>query len=141
MKSFFDRKARLAFGLAILTLVLLGALSYRWVVISAENALRVRHNHEVLESIQDLNLATERIESTSHGFALTGKETDLKNYTTSMLAVEQDQAALRTLTEDNPAQQAHFSPIQALTAVIDPARRYGHRSAPEPGHGGRGVGC
>jgi len=39
MKSFLNRQVRLAFGFALLTLLLTGALSYQWMGISDESAL------------------------------------------------------------------------------------------------------
>ena len=116
MKSFSDRKVRLAFGFAILTLLLMGALSYRWVVISNESNRWVQHTHDVLENIQDLNLAVEEIESTSRGFALTGKESSLDGYEASVSKANQDLAAIHALTADNPRQQIHFPFIENLAA-------------------------
>ena len=37
MKSFLNAKVRLAFGFAMLTLLLMGALSYRWMTVSDES--------------------------------------------------------------------------------------------------------
>jgi hypothetical protein len=48
------KDVQLAFGAAILTLVAVGTLSYRSMVVSGESDRRVRHTHEVLESLQVL---------------------------------------------------------------------------------------
>ena len=80
MKSFLNRKVRLAFGFAILTLLIMGLFSYRWLLISADSSDWVRHTHTVIENIQDLGLAMENIESSSRGFVLTGNETVLGAY-------------------------------------------------------------
>src|ERR1700691_2494678 len=109
MKSFLNRQVRLAFGCALLTLLLTGALSYRWMGISGESALWIRHTRNVLESIQDLNLVMERIDSASRGFALTGQESDLDSYGTSVSRAKQDLTSIRNLTADNPAQQFHIA--------------------------------
>jgi PAS domain S-box-containing protein len=116
MKSFIDRKVRLAFGFAILTLLLMGALSYRWVFISDESGRWVRHINDVLENIQDLSLAMETIESASRGFALTGKQSNLDRYEMSVSNAKQDLALIRALTADNPREQIHFPFIETLTA-------------------------
>ena len=118
MASFLDQKVRSAFGFAILTLLLIGALSYHWLLVSEESSRLVLHTHDVLQSIQDLNLAMESIEAISRGFALTGKETDLDNYGASVLRIGQNEAAIRTLTADNPTQQGHFPFIQTLTVDL-----------------------
>ena len=72
MKSFLNRKVRLAFGFAMLTLLLMGSLCYRMMSISNESSNWVRHTHLVIENIQDLSLAMACIESSSREFVLTG---------------------------------------------------------------------
>jgi PAS domain S-box-containing protein len=116
MKSFLNRKVRLAFGIAMLTLLLMGSLSYRWMVVSDESDRWVRHTHEVLSSIQDLALAMESIESSSRGFVLTGLESDLDAYRLNVARVARDQAIIRGLTADNPVQQLHFPNLEVLAA-------------------------
>ena len=116
MKNFLNRKVRLAFGIAMLTLLLMGSLSYRWMVLSEEASNWVRHTHLVIENLQDLSLAMETAESSSREFVLTGNESDLNPYRASVLKAEQDQATLRALTADNPAQQIHFPAIEALAS-------------------------
>jgi PAS domain S-box-containing protein len=118
MGSFLDQKVRSAFGFAILTLLLIGALSYHWLLVSEESSRQMLHSHDVLQSIQDLTLAIESIEAISRGFALTGKETDLDNYGASELGVKQNEAAIRTMTADNPTQQGHFPFIETLTVDL-----------------------
>jgi len=116
MKSFLSRKVRLAFGFAMLTLLLMGSLSYRWMVVSDESDRWVRHSHEVMANIQDLALAMEGIESATRGFALTGKESELDAYRANVARVAQDQAIIRGLTVDNPVQQIHFPDLEILAA-------------------------
>jgi PAS domain S-box-containing protein len=116
MKSFLNRKVRLAFGFAMLTLFLMGSMSYRWMLISDESGQSVKHTHIVIESIQDLSLTMKSIESASRGFVLSGKESDLNAYRSNVLRAEQDQATIRSLTADNPAQQNHFPAVETLAA-------------------------
>jgi PAS domain S-box-containing protein len=116
MKSFLDRQVRLAFGFALLTLLLAGTLSYRWMGISDESALWIRHTRNVLESIQDLNLVIERIDSASRVFAFTGQESDLDDYSASVSKAEQDLTFIRNLTVDNPMQQLRIASIETLAA-------------------------
>jgi len=133
MKSFLNAKVRLAFGFAMLTLLLMGSLSYRWMLVSDESDRWVRHTHEVLANIQDLALAMECIESASRQFSLTGKDTDLENYRASIARVALDQATIRALTADNPIQQIHFPDLEVLAAeriqhadsMIDLRRNHG----------------
>ncbi|MGD1021187.1 MAG: EAL domain-containing protein [Candidatus Sulfotelmatobacter sp.] len=115
-KSRLNRKMQLAFGSAMLTLLVVGAISYRGIVVSGESARWVGHAHKVLESVQDLVFAVESIESNSRGFALTGKESYLESYRAGLLKVAQDQAAIRYLTSDNPQQQRQVPALESLTA-------------------------
>jgi diguanylate cyclase (GGDEF)-like protein/PAS domain S-box-containing protein len=109
-------KMRLAFASAMLTLLVVGAISYREMVVSRESARWVSHTHEVLESIHDLVFAVESIGSNSRGFALTGKESYLESYRIGVAKVAQDQAAIRHLTLDNPVQQRQIPLLESVTA-------------------------
>jgi CHASE3 domain sensor protein len=115
-KPGLNRKMRLAFASAMLTLLVVGAISYREMVVSRDSAQSVSHTHEVLESIHDLVFAMESIGSNSREFALTGKESYLESYRTDLLKVAQDQAAIRHSTLDNPAQQRRIPLLESLTA-------------------------
>jgi len=111
-----NRSVPFAFGSAILTLLVVGAVSYRGIVASSESDRWVRHTHEVLESLADLRTATRSIESSSRGFVLTGRESYLESYRASLTGEEQDQLTIRSLTADNPAQQRQLSTLTRLAA-------------------------
>jgi len=115
-KSPLHRKVQLAFGSAIFTLLVVGAVSYRGMVVSGESERWVRHTHEVLENLQDLLLATENIESSYRGFALTGEESYLESYHAGILSAQEHAAAVRSLTVDNPEQQHQIPALERLTA-------------------------
>ena len=115
-ESLFKRKVQLAFGFAMLTLLLMGALSYRWMVLSDESNLWVLHTHEVLTNIQSLRLAMESLRSSSREFALTGKESDLDPFHANVIGVKQDQDNIRNLTADNPIQQNRLAALADLVA-------------------------
>ena len=110
------RKVQLAFGSAILTLLVVGAVSYHSMVVSRESDRWVRHTHEVIENLQDLLLAMEGMESSYRGFALTGKESYLESYHASLLSADQHEATVRHLTLDNPAQQHRLPILESLAA-------------------------
>ncbi len=110
------RKVQLAFASAILTLLVVGAMSYRGMVVSRESDRWVRHTHEVIENLQDLLLAMEGIESSYRGFALTGKESYLESYRASILGAEQHEATVRNLTLDNSKQQHRLPVLESLAA-------------------------
>jgi PAS domain S-box-containing protein len=115
-KSPLNWKVQLAFGSAFLTLLVVGAISYRGMVGSSESDRWVRHTHEVLENLQDLLSAAQRIESSYRGFALTGEDRFLEPYHDSLLRVAQDEATVRHLTMDNPTQQRQIPALEGLAA-------------------------
>jgi PAS domain S-box-containing protein len=115
-KSLLSRKVQLAFGSAILTLLVVGAISYRGTVVSSESDRWVRHTHEVLEKLQDLLSAMQSIDSGYRGFVLTGKESYLEPYRASIVSAEQDEATVRNLTVDNPEQQRRLPVLERLAA-------------------------
>ena len=115
-KSLLGRKVQFALAFAIFTLLVVGALSYRGMVVSSESDRWVRHTHEVLESLQDLLLAMQSVESSYRGFVLTGKESYLESYHAGVGSAEQDVATVRNLTADNPAQQNQFPALEKLAA-------------------------
>ena len=83
-------------------------------LVSSESDRWVHHSHAVLESLQDLRFALESVESSARGYVLTGEESYLTTYQASRLAVEQDQATVRELTVDNPAQQRQLPDLNQL---------------------------
>jgi PAS domain S-box-containing protein len=137
MKSFLNRKVRVAIGVAMVTLLLMGAVSYRWTLISDDSDHWVQHTHKVLMQIQDLLLAMESIEFSSRQFVLTGNETDLDSYQANVLKVEQAEEAIRTLTVDNPVQQNRLAALAGLAGenirnaetIIGLRRVQGHAAA------------
>jgi diguanylate cyclase (GGDEF)-like protein/PAS domain S-box-containing protein len=115
-KSALGSKVRLAYGAALLTLLLAGAMSYRAIVVSSESEQWVRHTHAVLGDLQSLLISMEAIQSSSRAFASTGAESALETYQTSVLRVEQEAQALSDLTVDNPVQQRLIPTLQRLNA-------------------------
>ena len=115
-KSLLNRKLQLAFGCAILALLIVGAISYRGMAVSTESDQWVRHTHEVLERLQDLGLAMENIESGYRGFVLTGRESYIESYRTNIVSAQRAEAAIHSLTADNPKQRDQFPVLARLGA-------------------------
>jgi CHASE3 domain sensor protein len=59
-KSVVRLKLQLAFGSAVLALLVVGAVSYRSMVESSESELWVRHTDQVLEKLQELLTAPQK---------------------------------------------------------------------------------
>ncbi len=141
-----NRKVQLGFGSAILALLIVGAASYRGLVVSSASTRWVRHTHDVLETLQDLQFAMESIESSSRGFVLTGNENYLETYHRSRSRAAQDQAGLRSLTADNAQTQRQLPGLEQLAAqqiqeaerVIALRRGQGMEAAADALRGGGG---
>jgi CHASE3 domain sensor protein len=146
IKSSMIRKVQLAFGSAILTLLVVGVMSYRGIILSSESYQRVRHTDDVLENLQDLLTSMQSAESSSRGFALTASEEYVESFHAGVLRSQQDQTALRNLTVDNPTQQRQFATLDRLTnqkiefgqTVIGLRRTQGMEAAADVIEGGRG---
>ena len=115
-KSLLNLKVRLACGSAILTLLVVGAMSYRGTVVYKESDLWVRHTHEVLERLGNLLSAMQSIESGARGYLLTGKQSYLDSYRANIVRAQQEESAVRDLTLDNPTQQGQISNLDRITA-------------------------
>src|SRR6202041_1206492 len=116
MKSKFPlkRKIQLTFGIAIAMLLAVGMISYRGMAVSDQSDRRVRHTHEVLENLQDLDGAMETVESSYRGFVITGEENSLQAYRAGIARSEQAQANIRDLTVDNSVQQLRIRNLMNL---------------------------
>ena len=111
------RKIRFAFGSAILTLLVVGAISYRGMTASSESEQWLRHTHEVLESLQGLRSAMGGMESSYRGFALTGRQTFVESFRAARLNARQEWSTLGALTLDNHLQQSRLPDLSRLMAA------------------------
>jgi PAS domain S-box-containing protein len=110
------RKVQLAFGSAIVILLVVGSISYQSIVMSSESNHWVWHTHRVLNSLEKLVSGMATAESSYRGFVLTGNESALESYRASILLAKENEAELRTLTKDNPKQQLHLPALEELMA-------------------------
>ncbi len=113
-KPGLSHNMQLAFGAAILALLIVGAISYRSLGISGENYAWIQHTHEVLATLQDLRSTVQNLESSYRGFAITGNEQSLQPYRDSVARLGQDETILRQLTVDNPVQQRQIPTLERL---------------------------
>src|ERR1700722_14234751 len=113
-KSLFNRKVQLAFGSAILALLIVGAMSFRGIAVSTESDSWVRHTHEGLENLQSSLSTMQDVESSYRGFAITGNEQFLKSYGASVILSQQEETIIQNLTRDNPKQQQRISNLHRL---------------------------
>ena len=107
----------LAFGAALLTLLIVGGVSYRFMVGSNEDDQWVQRTRETLGSLESLLSAQPGIDSSIRGFALSGDETYLESYRAAAVRADKAEAAVRRLTRDNPIQQARLPALETLAAA------------------------
>jgi len=102
---------------------------------------------DVLESLEGLRSAVSGVESSSRGFALTGKESYVESCRASVAAARQYMAAIGQLTLDNQLQQSRLPELERLAAaklqfadtVIDIRRSRGLAAAEADIDGGQGL--
>jgi PAS domain S-box-containing protein len=116
VKSLPGHRLQLAFATAILSLLIVGVVSYRGMAESRESDRWVRHTHEVLENLQDLLAAMQAVESSARGYLLTGDDSFLEVYQAGIARTEKAQAIVRSLTADNPEQQRRLAAVATLAA-------------------------
>jgi diguanylate cyclase (GGDEF)-like protein/PAS domain S-box-containing protein len=107
---------QLTLGAAILCLVVVAIVSFHGMQVSDESEAWVRHTHGVLETLQNLLLAADEVDSKSREYGLTGQASYLQSYKAGKKSVEQDEATLRELTADNPAQAVRLAGLKWLTS-------------------------
>jgi PAS domain S-box-containing protein len=113
-KSLSNRTVQLAFGSAILALLVVGAISYRSMAASIESGRWVRHTHEVIENLQDFQFAMQKVETSYRDFVIMDSERSLKDYRDGILRCEQAESIIRNLTADNLIQQARLPTLKKL---------------------------
>jgi len=117
-KSLINRRVQVAFGAAILTMVVVGTLSYHALVVSSELEQWVRHTHEVIENLERLMSALQNVQSSFRGMVITGKESYLHSYHANIASAEQYDLTIRRLTVDNPLQQQRLPALEKLAAQL-----------------------
>jgi PAS domain S-box-containing protein len=101
---------------AFAILILGGGLCYRSIEASGESDRWVKHSYEVSAGLNGMLLETTRIESDARGFVLTADEGYLDAWRAGVATLERQAAAVRSLTSDNPRQQARMQAAEALIA-------------------------
>jgi two-component system sensor histidine kinase/response regulator len=110
----FRRRLLLGFGVPILMLLALSAVSYRNIVASAIGADWVRHTDEVIERLADLRSAMQDIEVGYRGFVLVGNERFLASYEDGLRKAPTALEAIATLTVDNSQEQRRIPELTTL---------------------------
>jgi PAS domain S-box-containing protein len=104
------------FAAAAIILVFAGCESYRNTTRFAESADLQKHTYEVLRTLDATKALLVDAEAGQRGYLLTGDETYLDTYRTSIKNLDQVTGHLKDLTSDNPNQQKR---IQVLEPLIE----------------------
>ena len=114
--SRLNRKVQVALGSAVAALLIVGAMSYRVMLVSQKSDRSVRHTYEVLDGLDDFLFALERTDSAFRGFVLTGSDVDLASFRAGRLSAEQAASRIRSLTADNAGEQRQLPRLESLVA-------------------------
>lgn len=115
-KSLSDRKVQLTLASAILCVVVVTFASFRGMAVSDASEARLRHTHRVLETLQDLLLAADEVDSSSREYGMSGQASELQSYRTGEQSVQQDLKNLRELSADNPTQLPRIAGLEWLVS-------------------------
>lgn len=108
-------RAKIAAGLVTALLILLiGGASYYAVARSTRAAEAVSHTDSVLIEREQLLSALKDAETGARGYVLTGDPAFLEPFTSAEAKVAKALGGLRTLTADNPRQQARLDTLESV---------------------------
>ncbi len=104
------------FGLALVMLTIVGAVSYDSTSKLIISAAWVQHTHEILNELGDLLSGMKDAETGQRGYVLTGEARYLEPYQGARDYVDQKLKYVRELTSDSPIQQQRLTAIEPLIA-------------------------
>lgn len=108
------RKMQAGFGIAVLSLLLVGAMSYSSIARLVEYNTWVDHTNEVIDGLDALLAATAEAESAQRGYAISGKEIFLDANRQANDSAHGTLARLYALTADDPLQRQRLSAVSEL---------------------------
>ncbi len=116
MKWTVGAKIAAGFAVALVILVVIGAVALSSTSILTQTAGWVTHTHKVLDRLGDVLQALTDSETGQRGYIITGDKSYLKPYQDGNIAVIKDLDDLESLTSDNPEQNGR---IRKLRLLID----------------------
>jgi methyl-accepting chemotaxis protein len=116
MKWTVGNKIGAGYALALVILIVLGAVSYRNTTGSIEAIELKVHTYQVLENLEGVLLNLTDAETGQRGYIITGEDSYLEPYQTGMAVVNQTVQSLRRLTADNANQQRRLDVLEPLIA-------------------------
>jgi PAS domain S-box-containing protein len=134
--SMKDIVVNAGFGLALLTLVLIGSLCYLNFESMTEFDRMVERSHAVILELEGLLSDIKDVENGEHMFIFTGEDRNLEPYRSAILRIERHLAALKSLNKNHPNHQIMMSRVEALVRetlaetgkTVDIRRKEGFRA-------------
>ncbi len=117
MKWSIGTKIGSGFGLALIALTVVGAVSYDSTIKLIDSAEWVRHTNETLKELDELLSGMKDAETGQRGYVITGEDRYLAPYRGARDLVDQKLRNLRELTIDNSRQQERLAAIEAQVNV------------------------
>ncbi|MFY9743656.1 MAG: CHASE3 domain-containing protein [Candidatus Sulfotelmatobacter sp.] len=105
MTSSIGTKIGSVFGLALVILIAIGAVSYNSTAEFMDSAGWVAHTYEVLDNLAGFLAAMKDAETGQRGYVITGQDQYLEPYLSASAIANQNLKSLRQLTADKPVQQ------------------------------------
>lgn len=102
------------FVVMLMILILVGAVACRSINTSQEEARRVTHTYQVLETNGKVLSLTLAIQTGSRGFILTKNPAFFGSYPEAIVSIDVETASLHSLVSDNPGQQARVVTLREL---------------------------
>ena len=109
-----ENTAIATFMVAILALLVVGAISIRSLFELGKQVEWVQHTYQVLEQAESMLKNMIDVQSGQRGYLITGKAEFLETYNAARTDVLQDVQELRRLTKDNPSQQQRLDELAPL---------------------------
>jgi methyl-accepting chemotaxis protein len=114
MTSSIGTKIGSGFGLVLVILIAIGAVSYSSTAKFMYSADWVAHTYDVLDNLGGFLSGMTDAETGQRGYVITGQDRYLDPYRNALAAVDQRLKSLRKLTADNPAQQRRLDALEPL---------------------------
>lgn len=114
MKWSVGTKIGMGYGVALLILLVIGAVAYRSTNGLISNAERVTHTYEVLDNLQAVLSLMQDTETGGRGYIITGADRYLEPYQNAVRQATPKVAEVRRLTSDNPSQQRRLDRLDPL---------------------------
>jgi methyl-accepting chemotaxis protein len=114
MKWSVGTKIGAGYGVALLIMLVLGAVSYRSTNGLINNANWVTHTYEVIDNLQVVLSLMQDTETGGRGYALTGADRYLEPYQNAARLVDPTVQEIRRLTSDNQNQQRRLDQLEPL---------------------------